>query len=383
MINGVTSVMKKIVNYFKREKVLSISLVLAVLSAFLVHPDKGYAEYVDLRVLALLFCLMLLVKGFQSIGVMEWLIQKLFGSVKSSRKMSCILVLLCFFSSMIITNDVALITFVPFGIMALKRAKQDEIVIRVVVLQTIAANLGSMFTPIGNPQNLYLFSVSGMPVLEFFKTMMPVTLLAYFFIMVSVYYIPNESVEWNLQQAAAGETAVELSQQKKLLCVYIALFVLNLLVVFRVVSWVPVLLITILVVLAVRSFGLFAQVDYALLLTFVGFFVFVGNIGRIPVINEAIGTILNGREILVSALFSQFLSNVPAAILLSGFTDHFKELLLGTNIGGLGTLIASMASLISYKAYAVSENSNKGKYLLTFTAYNVVGLILLLLFATL
>ena len=149
--------MKKILRYLKKEKVLSIALVLGALSMFIIHPDKEYLEYVDVRVLALLFCLMLLVKGFQNIGLFDILIHKVFGNIKSSRMLSLMLVLLCFFLSMLITNDVALITFVPFAALALRLCHQEKLMIRVVVLQTIAANLGSMFTPIGNPQNLYLF----------------------------------------------------------------------------------------------------------------------------------------------------------------------------------------------------------------------------------
>lgn len=364
------------INYLKKEKVLSIALILAVLSMFFVHPDAGYADYIDLRVLALLFCLMLLVKGFQSVGLLDWLIERLFGGIANSRRMGQILIGICFFSSMLMTNDVALITFVPFAVLTLKRCAMEKMMIRVVVLQTLAANLGSMFTPIGNPQNLYLFSVSGISTGRFFQTMLPVTVVSFVLLWLATFLLPKEEIRLDRIELEAG-TALS----KPLLAVYTILFVMNLLVVFRVVSWLPVLILTIAVMLALRKFALFRKVDYALLLTFVGFFVFVGNIGRVPAISQAIGQILTGREILVSALFSQFLSNVPAAILLSGFTDQFEALMLGTNIGGLGTLIASMASLISYKEYAASSDSKKGKYLLTFTIYNVIGLVILLLFA--
>jgi len=366
----------KILDYIKREKVMTISFVLAIITAFIVRPDKKYIEYIDLRVLSLLFCLMLLVKGFQEIGLFDLMIEKIFGKIKSGRILCLMLILLCFFTSMLITNDVALITFVPFAIMALKLVKQEKLMIRVVVLQTMAANLGSMFTPIGNPQNLYLFTKSEMELGLFFKTMAPIAGLSLVLLSLSVLLIPKEEISLDVDKT-------ENKIKSKSTVVYVALFAINLLVVFRILSWIPVLFLTIIGFVAMKKFDLMKKVDYALLLTFIGFFVFVGNIGRIPQISDMIQRLLSGREILMSALFSQFLSNVPTALLLSGFTDKFEYLLVGTNVGGLGTLIASMASLISYKLYAVSEGASKGKYMLEFTVWNVIGFVILLGFSML
>ncbi len=361
-------------DYLKKEKVLSIALILGIVSSFFIRPDRKYLDYIDMRVLALLFCLMLLVKGYQSIGLLDLLIVKIFGRVRSVRSMCRTLILICFFLSMIMTNDVALITFVPFGILALKRCGQEKLTIRVVVLQTMAANLGSMLTPIGNPQNLYLFSVSGMSAAAFFRTMLPLAAVSLLLLMAVTFLLPDEAVRME-------ESHVSGALPRKETDIYSILFVLNLLVVFRVISWIPAITITVVAVCLIRRWRLLMQVDYALLLTFVGFFVFVGNIGRIPAVSTVLAQILNGREIPVSVLFSQFLSNVPAALLLSGFTKNFAGLLVGTNVGGLGTLIASMASLISYKQYAVSEHAEKGRYLLTFTLYNIAGLAILLVFS--
>ena len=300
--------------YLKKEKVLCIAWVLAIVSMFIVHPDKAYINYVDVRVLALLFCLMLLVKGFQRIGLFDVLIQKVFSHIKGSRGLSQVLILLCFFLSMVITNDVALITFVPFAILALQLCHQEKLMIRVVVLQTMAANLGSMFTPIGNPQNLYLFSVSNMGLGEFFGTMFPVTVLSLILLMAATCFLPNEPIAVDLKEKT------ELSE-KKAFTVYGLLFALNLLVVFRVLPWIPVLIITVAGILAIKRAELLKEVDYALLLTFVGFFLFVGNLGRVPWFSEILEQMIQGREILVAAVFSQFLSNVPAALLLSGFNS--------------------------------------------------------------
>ena len=359
--------------YLKREKVLTISLILAAISAFFVPPDKGYLDYIDLRVLGLLFSLMLLVRGFQHAGLFDLLIEKLFGNVTGSRRLCLTLVLLCFFTSMVITNDVALITFVPFAILTLELCEKRELIIPVVVLQTVAANLGSMATPIGNPQNLFLFSASGMSSGAFLRVMLPPTALSFVLITAAALALPAGPVAMKKGPGAAA-------MPKKEVLVYTGLFLLNLLVVFRVLSWVPALIVTVAGVVFLGKKQLLGRVDYALLLTFVGFFIFVGNLGRIGPVRELVTRLIQGREVLMSALFSQALSNVPAALLLSGFTDDWAGLLLGVNIGGLGTLIASMASLISYKLYAARPGAQAGKYFLRFTLWNIAFLAILLPF---
>ena len=365
--------MKPMIAWLKKEKVLLIALALACLSMLLTPPDKAYLDYIDLRTLALLFCLMLLVKGFQGVGLFDWLIGRAFGRVKTLRRLCRMLVLLCFFTSMVITNDVALITFVPFAMLALKLCGQQAHLILVVVLQTIAANLGSMATPIGNPQNLYLFSMSGMPIGTFFLTMLPLAALSLLLILLATLIFPREPIRMALPEHRSAMPRREL-------LAYMALFMLNLLVVFRVLPWGVALAATVAGVLLLRKAALLRQVDWALLLTFVGFFVFVGNLGRVEAISAWLQQALTGREVLLSALMSQALSNVPAALLLSGFTENYPALLAGVNIGGLGTLIASMASLISYKFYAAQPDANRGRYLLIFTACNAAGLVMLLAF---
>lgn len=372
--------MKSILVYLKKEIVMTLSILLAIATAFVVTPDGGYAEYIDVRTLALLFCLMLVVKGFQGIGAFDLLAAGLFKKVNGRRNLIQILVALCFFSSMLITNDVALITFVPFAILALKKCHLEQDIILTVVLQTIAANLGSMFTPIGNPQNLYLFGISDMGIAEFFAITAPLTGVSLLLLFLVTLFIKNDSVQvW----AESEDKKANLSGGKKEMIAYAVLFLVDLAVVLRLCHWGIALLVTVVGAIMIGRKNLIGQVDYALLMTFVGFFIFVGNLGRIPVIRDAIYHLMNGREIVVSALFSQAMSNVPAALLLSGFTDQIKALIVGTNVGGLGTLIASMASLISYKIYADQEGAQKGKYMLVFTIFNVIGLILLLGFSLL
>ena len=292
-----------------------------------------------------------------------------------------VLVGLCFFCSMWITNDVALLTFVPFTILVLRMAKLDQRMIPVITMETIAANLGSMATPVGNPQNLYLYSVSGMSALSFVKVMGPLSLVSLLLLIGGCLIQKNENmqIEQIRRKTQKNKTAENL--------ILLFLFCVSLATVLRVLPW-PVLLgITLLICLFLFGSGkeefLPLKVDYSLLLTFVAFFVFIGNMGRIPMVKKLLITILEGHELILGFASSQVISNVPAAILLSGFTTEYPALLQGVNIGGLGTLIASLASLISYKFYVQESEKNetagtKGQYFRYFTVWNVIFAIVLL-----
>lgn len=364
-------------NWCKKEAVLSIALVLAVISAFVVHPDKEYIGYIDFRTLAILFCLMAVMAGLQQIGLFQYVAEKLLKRVKHIRGIVFILIMLCFVSSMLITNDVALITFVPFTFIVLKMTlgvNAEKLIVPVVVMQTIAANLGSMLTPIGNPQNLYLYGKADMSFAEFIVFMLPCTLIS--FVLLTVWslffkYKGKKVVEVSLEENSS------LASYKKQLAVYGALFVICLLTVAHIVPYEMTLLMVLVVVFCLDK-SVFGKVDYALLLTFIGFFIFIGNMGRVPAFNSFIKEIIDGNEILTSVVASQFMSNVPAALLLSGFTNQYELLILGTNLGGLGTIIASMASLISFKYIGKEYKHLRGRYLTYFTVANVLFLLVLL-----
>lgn len=362
--------LNRLIGFFKKEAVLCIAATLALLSAFRVPPSGAYLDYIDFRVLALLFCLMLVVAGLQDIGLFRFLGARLLAGAGNTRQLCLILVLLCFFSSMLITNDVALITFVPFAVMLLTMANQPGLLIPVIVLQTLAANLGSMLTPIGNPQNLYLYSAFSLSMGTFLLTMLPLTLLSLGLLLAAVLLLKNAPLTLD-----AGLLNCPSVTGSKLLC-WLLLFGVCLGCVLRILPWPAMLLILCCAVLLLDR-TLFAKVDYFLLLTFVCFFVFIGNIQQIPAVSSLLYSFIRGRELLFGILFSQCISNVPAAILLSGFTDNAKALLYGVNAGGLGTLIASLASVISYRAYAGSPGARKGRYLKIFTLYNVIFLIVL------
>lgn len=361
--------LSKLVKFFKKETVLCIAALLSVVSAFFVTPSAEYLEYIDWRVLALLLGLMLVVAGLQSIGLFRYLGLKLLERIRTTRQLCLLLVGLCFFSAMLITNDVALITFVPFAVMILGLAGQSGLLIQVVVLQTIAANLGSMLTPIGNPQNLYLYSTYSIPMGTFLLDMLPLTLLSMGLLIISVFLLPKAEISVTVPEKPTAPP-------KGKLIFYLVLFLVALSCVIRLLSW-PVMLAVLCLGMLIIDRKLFKAVDYFLLLTFICFFLFIGNIERISAVSELLQTFIQGRELILSILLSQCISNVPAAILLSGFTDAARSLLYGINIGGLGTLIASLASVISYRAYGESENAAKGTYIKTFTLYSLAFLAVL------
>ena len=354
--------------------VLIAAWVLAAISAFIIYPDLAYIDYIDFHTLGLLFCLMAVMAGLQRMGVFRFIAEKMLAKVKNTLQLELILVGLCFFSSMIITNDVALITFVPFAIEVLAMADMKKAYVPVVVFQTIAANLGSMLTPIGNPQNLYLYSQSGYSIGKFIGLMLPYALLSFVLILACLLMRKKAILTLDNMEKSLFEA------DKKMMIVYIVLFVLSLGCVAKIV---PVWIVVILTIVGLIIFDrhTLKHVDYSLLLTFAGFFIFIGNMGRIPAFCDLLASIINGREVLTAAISSQVISNVPAALLLSGFTNKWDTLIVGTNIGGLGTLIASMASLISYKFICESAPKEKGSYFKLFTLLNVIFLVIMLVFA--
>ncbi len=355
------------ISFVKREAVLCIAGVFALVSMVLAPPSAAYLDYIDFRVLALLFCLMAVVAGLQSIGLFQRLAGRLLRMASNTRQLAALLIFLCFFASMLVTNDVALITFVPFAAMVLSLAGQQRLLILLIVLQTIAANLGSMLTPIGNPQNLYLYALSGMSPGAFFAVTGPVTLLAGVLLAASLLLIPRQPV------AISAPTTAPAQGTGKKLATYLLLFLLSLGAVARLLHpAVPLLLVIGTLLLIDRS--IFRKVDYCLLLTFLFFFICIGNLGSLPAVRTFLEQSIRGQEFAAGVLLSQVISNVPAAILLSGFTDIYRELLLGVDVGGLGTLVASLASLISYKHYAKEESAATGRYLAVFTVLNAAFL---------
>lgn len=347
---------------------LSIAFVCAVVTCFFVAPDKNYLGYVDTDVLILLFCLMGAVQGFASAGVFQKISLALTRSA-SSRKLAFLLMNVCFFSSMLVTNDVALITFVPLTVLVYQAQGKSRDFILTVVIQTISANLGSMLTPVGNPQNLYIYSYYNLTLQSFFKILLPLGVLSYIILCILCLLVSNEK----FSDISKADTMLD----KTKIVAFALIFAICLLTVAKIIPHAVCLAICVVGFFASDK-RVFAKIDYALLLTFVCFFVFVGNLARIDTVRTLVANIMTNHELVTSAMLSQVISNVPCAVMLSGFTDNFTALLKGVNIGGLGTPIASLASLISFKIYAKSQKANILNYLLIFSIINFVLLAILL-----
>ena len=360
--------MTHLLNFFRKEPILTISALAAAVSCALVPPDAAYLGYIDFRTLALLYALMLVVAGLRNAGAFAHLAHLVCVRAKTARGMGMLLVAMTFFSSMLITNDVALLTFVPFAVVLLGMTGRQHDLILIVVLQTVAANLGSMLTPVGNPQNLYLYSYYDLRAADFFRITAPVWLLSLALTLLLCLALPGAPLRVEL-----GE---EPGMDRGKLRLYLALFAACLLSVFRLLPW-PALLLIVAAALLALDRRMLLGADFMLLLTFVAFFVFAGNLARLEAGDRLLRQLLNGREYLTALLASQVISNVPAALLLSGFTDNARDLLLGVDVGGLGTPIASLASLISLKLYSRSRDAHTGRYLLTFALINLLLLAVL------
>lgn len=325
----------RLFHFFKEEIIFSISLILAIISCFFVPPSVDYLNYINWETIILLFIIMLFVEILKNLSVFEILVRKLLKKVKNTRGLVLFLVFTCFFSSIFITNDVSLIIFVPFTILALRKVDRLDLIIFAVSMETIAANVGCMVLPIGAPHNIVMYTVSHIPFQSFFLILLPYIVVSAVFLIILSFFVPSDAV--NLPKFGKVEINKEGFFKRVL-------------------------------------FG----VDYFLLLTFIALFVLIGNLENITFFNLLFKKWIIGNEVIWGVVASQFISNVPAAILLSGFSTNYEAIIVGINIGGLGTLIASMANLISYKILVREHGEFKIRYLIIFTVLNVVLLLILL-----
>ena len=316
-------------NFFKNETIFCISLILAIVSCFFVLPSIDYLNYINWETIILLFIIMVFVEILKNLAVFEIFVRKLLNKVKNTRGLVLFLVFTCFFSSIFITNDVSLIIFVPFTLLALKKVDRLDLIIFAVSLETIAANVGCMVLPIGAPHNIVMYTVSHIPFQSFFMLLLPYIVVSVVFLIILSFFIPRDVI--NLP--SMGKIEVEWEGFFK---------------------------------------RVFLGVDYYLLLTFIALFVLIGNLQSIPFLNSLFKQWIIGNEVIFGVISSQI------AILLSGFSTNYEAIIVGINIGGLGTLIASMANLISYKILAREFNDFKIRYFIVFTVLNIVLLFILL-----
>lgn len=383
-----------ILGWAKKEVVLIVATLLAIISCFIVPPDAQYADYIHWTTLSQLLALMLVVAGLQRIGVFRIIASKLLQKASTSRMVVFILVCLTFFSAMLVTNDVALVTFVPFAISLLIMAKKEEWVPFVVTLMTLGANMGSMLTPIGNAHNLYLKALIGMSSWEMIGIMAPYSALAFVMLIAAIW------IRFDKQKMKAVTDSADL--EKSVLApssqshqpdeirimnygagyggwrtwVYAALFGVCLLGVGDIIPlWL--MLAIVVVVMLFCDIRVFRNIDWGLPLTFMMFFIFIGNMKRVPEFANLAVQFVDQDPLDVAVVTSQVISNMPTTILLSGFSTRWTELIIGTNLGGMGTLIASMASLVSYRNIVARFPEQKGKYLAVYTGMNVLFLVVL------
>lgn len=357
-----------IIKFFKKNTVFCIAVIAAVITAVIVPPDEAYAGYFDWQTLSCLFLTLAVVCALRNIKFFTILARRIVEATGNLRILALALIYITFLGSMLIANDMALITFLPLGYFALSVAKKQKYMAYIFILQNISANLGGMLTPFGNPQNLYLYSAFHIPTGEFTQIMLPPFLLAVSLLTLCCLFLKPESL-------TIDETFPEKLNFWKT-ALYLTLFAFSILIVFRVVPyWIG--LVVIPAVLCFVDKNALKAVDYPLLGTFAMFFIFAGNMARINAVNAFFASLLSRSTLLVSILSCQCISNVPTAILLSRFTTNYRELLLGVNIGGTGTLIASLASLITFSEFRLLYPGHGKRYFLLFTAINAAFLLIL------
>lgn len=358
----------KLVNGIKGNIVLTIAWVLAIISTLLVRPTVGEAfNSIHWNTIMMILSLMVVMAGLKRLGVLTYLGQKLLNRAKTQRSLELVLVMATFFSAMLVTNDVSLLTFVPFAIETIRMANLKERLAPVVAMQAIAANLGSMLTPIGNPHNIFFFNLSGYSVLEFLKVTAPYSAFGGILLLIFVFIQKNKVIECELEE-------LDFKADRDVI-LYLLLFVIALIPLTKIISsiYIGILVVTLVIIFDRKTL---LEIDYSLLFTFIGFFIFVGNMQNVEILKEIIPQILDGREIFVSTVMCQFMNNVPVSILLGGFSTNYGPLILGTDIGGMGTLIASMANLIAYKALVKYDLNERTKFFKWFT-FSSIGFLVL------
>ncbi len=356
--------------FVRKNPVFAIATLAAAITTIFVKPDRQYLDYIDFRTLTCLFCVLAVVCALKNVNFFYILARRIVTGFNTARKCVMALLVITFAGSMLIANDMALLTFLPLGYFILSTTGMTKYAALTFILQNIAANLGGMLTPFGNPQNLYIYSHYNISNREFVQIMWAPFVLSMVMLGICCFFIKNEPL--TLPPA-------EPQVVRKRTIVYLVLMVLAIAIVFRFVPYMVGLILIPIVIYMLDKKAL-GMVDYPLLLTFVAFFIFAGNMSRIGVVRELMSGLMEQNTLLYSTISCQFISNVPSAILLSQFTDNYRELLWGVNIGGVGTLISSLASLITFRHYGHHFPATRGRYVLLFLLINFIFLGILLAF---
>ena len=360
--------LEELLMFFKANVVMTVALCAALLTSIVVPVDMQYLGYFDVKTLSCLFCVLAVVCALKNIQFFYILAERIVRLFKNARMSVLALVYITFFGSMLIANDMALLTFLPLGYFVLSSTGKEKYMAFTFIMQNIAANLGGMLTPFGNPQNLYLYTRFSIPTGEFMQIMaLPFAVAIALITACCLIFVKPEPL-------TIQEGDVQLPFKRTIL--YLALFLLSIAIVFRGIPyWIG--LVVIPLVLFFADPDALNAVDYPLLLTFVFFFIFSGNMARIAPVRALFSALLSRSTLLFSVLSCQVISNVPSAILLSQFTGNYADLLVGVNIGGVGTLISSLASLITFRQYTSHNPGKTGYYVKLFSAFNFSFLFLL------
>lgn len=357
--------MSLITKFIKKNMMVSAAFGIAIISMLFVKPDAVYFNYFDYKTLSTLFFMLMIIAGLSNSNFFQFISHKIISKIKNLRTLIFILIVITFIGSIIIANDMALITFLPLGYFVIYDSGNKKYMAFTFIMQNIAANLGGMLTPFGNPQNLFLYTYYQIPFIEFIEIMLPYFLLSIIF----MYIMTVLFVDRKYSHVAINHYEFNVKESTK----YIMLFVIFILILTDIIPYIWGYLIPIYLFIDNR-FKILSLVDYGLLLTFIFFFIITGNIARIEIINEVLSEINQSTIFYLGVLSTQFISNVPTAILLSKFTTNYQGLLVAVNVGGVGTIIASLASLITYKEYVKREPTKAKSYLYLFSLINFIFL---------
>ncbi len=367
--------MKKLITFFKENPITDVILIMAIITCFFVHPSKDYINYFDFKTLGCLYTIIVVIQCLKNSNFFQYLSRKIIYVFKNTRSVIVALVISTFICDLFLANDMSLITLLPLSCLILTSTGNQKYLALTLILQNIAANMSGMITPHGNPQNLYLFSHYNIPTLEFIQILLP----QFFIVLILLIIIPLVVVKKEPLELVDNE---KFDIDKRKITIYLLMFAFSLAIIFRLVPYVLGMIIITIVTLLLDK-DAFKKMDWDLLLTFTAFFIFSGNVSKIPYISNILTYMVDKNVLLTGLLSCQFISNVPTAVLLSNFTTDYRTLLIAVNIGSLGTLVSSLASLITLKMYLKYDKKGFGHYLLLFTVINLIFLSVLLTYTLL
>lgn len=361
--------MRKILAFFKKELMLTVALVAAVASLFITPPSLDLLQNIDWKTLATLFMLLSVLEGFKQENIFNPLLKRT-SAISSMIWLSVFFVFAVFFTSMFVTNDVSLIIFVPLTIILFRAGGKEQYIVPVLSLENIAAIRGSLLTPFGSPQNLFLFSQSGVSAKQFMLYMLPLWCISGVLLFCFIVFLYRRDLK---EKIVVGKEQVCVPWTKERLgkrILYVSLFILVIATIVTRTSWWPWVTLAVFLMLLIFDFRILLKTDYVLLLTFLCFFVFSSSICRNPSISQFLSSSVRGHEYWWSILLSQLISNVPASIVLWPFTDNLKSLLYGLDSAGLCSIIGSLASVINLRLYMREYPGQAWKFMKGFTLWS-------------